>query len=449
MIIPPSLEVKDKCERLFDVKHPLYSLVMPKFHTIRQRLDGLTISTIWIDGKMDPSREGFRPTYDNLHGPGASTMMPFTGCWLSTGPSINGRGNLVLLFDMMDRTIIDYALEIGLLGEHCYVGSLQEIKTKVRQVRKPLYSIDDVGEDMDDLAVIPSQLSIWLNSKDTISEITRYCPVEIIKDMYEASVDDFKRLYQPGRRVFLKTCNTETAGQGVYICKDEDEFIRILELLKEKQAKFNLNRKLVIQREVIGRNASFNVFLDPNHRDEIQVVALTDQLVEADGKTYKGSINHPVTAQNVERVGHVIMDVVQHIWSRYPQAFGFLMCDYFETKEGEIVLYDPGIRPSGNTATAMAGLLAKTLTGNTPFVANFFIDTGSKGLSFDRLRKTLFPLCEIDHLAKTGVGVLPWGWNAIMGRGILIGIASDKETYDKLVAQVRGLACNNDNKNVD
>ena len=77
----------------------------------------------------------------------------------------------------------------------------------------------------------------------------------------------------------------------------------VIESIRQKQAQFDLRRTLVLQPEIIGANKSFQVLLDPSEPEHVQVVALTDQLVEADGKTYRSSINHPITAETVEHVG--------------------------------------------------------------------------------------------------------------------------------------------------
>jgi hypothetical protein len=436
-VIPRSLTSQDQVTRLFPASSPLYPLVAPTFDTVRQRLDGLCISSIWIDADLDPSRAGYRPSYDGLHGRGSSTMMPFIASWMSTGPGHEGRGNQVLFLDTIDRSLVDYALEIGLLGEHSFVSSLDELNRAVLASGKKLYSIDDIGTDFDEHVVISTQLSKWLNSKDELASITAFAPRELIKDMHEVTLDDYHAIHAPGCRVFLKTNNTETAGLGVQICNDADEFKRHLDAIREQQRQFSLNKTLIIQREILGRNRSFNLFIDPATPDCIQVTALTDQLVEADGKTYRASVNYPITAANLEHIGPAIMDMIGRIWARHPEAFGFVMCDFFETSDGQITIYDPGIRPSGNTATAMARLLARKLTGRDSYTSNFFLDIGEDGLDYAELRRRLGPLSTLEHLAQHGEGVLPWGWNALCGRGLLIGVAPDEAAYAHLMVRIR------------
>jgi hypothetical protein len=441
-MIDSSLASKDKVTRLFPKGDPLSALVAPTFHTLRRRLDGLAVSAIWIDADLDPARAGFRPSYDGRHGVGASTMMPFIGSWMSTGPPVaedSTGGNVVLFLDTMDRSLIAYAEEIGILGRHTFISDLSDLKATVRKLGVRAYSIDDLGEDFEAESVIGSALSLWLNSKDTLASITAYAPREIIKDMFAVTRDDYRAVARSSGRVFLKTCNTETAGLGVRICHSEDEFARHLETLQEEQQRFGLNRTVVIQQELVGQNRSFNLFLDPATPDEIQVVALTDQLVEADGKTYRGSVNYPVDAANLAPVGPVIMDVVQRIWRRHPEAFGFLMCDFFEAPNGEITVYDPGIRPSGNTATAMVHLLAKGLAGRSLYTSNFLLDTGRAEVPYSEVVSRLGALARPQHIAAGGEAILPWGWNARQGRGILVGVAAASNAFERLVYRVRSL----------
>ena len=158
---------------------------------------------------------------------------------------------------------------------------------------------------------------------------------------------------------------------------------------------------------------------------------MTDQLVEDDGKTYRASINHPITAENLEHIGPAILDMVDRVWARFPHAFGILMSDYFETDTGPII-FDPGIRPTGNTATALAFHLARKLTGADAFASLFQVPTGVEGLTFEQFVKVIGPLAEPDNLVREGRVVFPWGWNPLQGFGMLIGVAPDEASFEAL-----------------
>lgn len=436
-----ALTSQDPTEPLFPADHPLATLVRPSFDALRRSMAGHLVSAIWIDANYDPGREGYRPSYDALYGPGSVNVMPFIASYLSTGPGTEGQpdGNVVLLPGAIDRTIIAYAQEIGLLGAHEFVNDLNDMRQISERTGRKLYSIDDLGEALDPCAVVRSAVWRWVNAKDELPSLSGFGPPEAVKDMYEASLDDFRAAKRGEGRVFLKTCNTESAGAGVFIVRTEGEFEQQLAVLREKQRQFGLSRRLVIQPEIVGQNRSFQVFLDPKNKGQIQVVALTDQLVEADGKTYKASVNHPISAANVEPIGHAIIDMARRIWERAPDAFGFLMCDYFQTAEGP-VLYDPGLRPTGNTATAMAAHLARKLTGRDAFTSLIFATTGVRGLSFAQFRERAGELVEPAAIRRTGRGLLPWGWNHVLGCGTLIGVAPHEAAFDELRSLVASWA---------
>lgn len=430
-----ALTSADRVEPLFPADHPLRRLVRPTFDTIRRALRGKYVATIWNDSAIDPSRAGFRPSYDSLFGPGSASVMSFVATWLSTGPGTEEGGNVVLLPEAIDHTLIDYARGAGLLGAFEIVPSVAALKERVSRGDRRLYNIDDLGEDFDPWSVVPSAVSRWVSSKDALRSLTSFGPGEIVKDMYEVSRDDFAAAREGGGRVFLKTCNTESAGLGVYIAATEDEFDAHLSAIRDRQRRFDLSRRLVVQREIIGKNRSFQVLLDPSDRDHVQVVALTDQLVEADGKTYRSSINHAITTENVEPVGAAILDLVDRVWARYPDAFGFLMSDYFATERGPVV-YDPGLRPTGNTATAMAAHLGRKLTGRPVTSSLLPLPTGKAGLTFADFARRAGGLCDPESITRRGQALLPWGWNPIQGFGMIIAVAEDQAALDALKAEV-------------
>jgi hypothetical protein len=431
-----ALESSDEVTRLYPEGHELSQLVHPTFNTIRRGLAGPWISCIWNDAGEDPTRAGFRPSYDDVYGPGSVNIMPAIACWLSSGPGSGSDGNTVALPSAIDRSIVQYAIDRGLLGDYEYVFGIADLKRRVGASGRSVYSIDDLGSDFDDHAVIGSVASEWLNSKDDLATISAYAPTEVVKDMYDVTIDDYRHVLGDGRRVYLKTNNTEAAGAGVFICNSEAEFEAQLNDIKVTQAHFGLNRSLVVQPELVGQNRNFQVFLDPKRPDCIQVIALTDQLVEDDGKTYKSSVNYPITADSMAIVGPVIVDMVARIRGRFPDAFGFLMCDFFQDGE-KITIYDPGIRPTGNTATAMVQHFSRMLANCDLYVQNFHLDTRTPGYQFGEFCTRMGSLVEPENIAKEHRAVLPWGWNHVTGFGALIGVAPSQASWQEMVDTIQ------------
>jgi hypothetical protein len=432
-----ALTSSDRVEPLFPEGHPLRRLVRPTFDTIRRTLRGRYVATIWMDAAMDPARAGFRPSYEALHGPGAGHLMAFVGAWLSTGPGSDDGGNVVLFPEDVDRTLLDYGRRVGLLGACELVAGVTAMRERVARSGKRLYNIDDLGPEFDPWSVVSAELSRWVNAKDDLRSVTSFGPAEVVKDMYEVTRDDYEAARRGGGRVFLKTCNTENSGLGVFIARSAGEFDAHLDAIRERQVRFGLSRQLVVQQELSGRNRSFQVLLDPGAREEIQVVALSDQIVEADGKTYRSSLNHAITAEAVEPVGGAILDMVDHVWARHPEAFGFMMSDYFATPAGP-VLYDPGLRPTGNTATALAAHLARKITGRHFTTSLLPLATGRAGLTFGDFARRAGALVDPENLATNRRALMPWGWNPVQGFGMIIAIAEDQAATSALSTEVLG-----------
>jgi len=238
----------------------------------------------------------------------------------------------------------------------------------------------------------------------------------------------------------LKTCNTESAGHGVHIAQTELEFETTVASLRDAQARYGLSRMLVVQPEIQGVNKSFQVLLDPANRDRIQIIALSNQLVEDDGKTYQSSVNNPIEITSVEPVGAAILDMVDRVWAKHPNAFGFLMCDYFETNERP-VLFDPGLRPTGNTATALAAHFVQKHAGSFHMTSLLPLPTGRPGFSWGDFVAAAGDLASIEGLHQHGRMVVPWGWNAIQGFGMVIICGRDADELEALRVELLEKFC--------
>ena len=429
------MTLRNGMERVFPEGHGLHRLVRPTFESIRASMGNHLVSAIWMDSSYFPERAGYRVSYDEIYGPGSTNVMPFTATWLSSGPNASD-GNIILFPEAIDRTLIEFAVDIGLLGSHRFIRSVADIRSLVNETHRLLYSIDDLGAELEHDVVVGHELSMMLNSKDALAKVSAYAPRELIKDMYEVTQQDFHAMKRDDARVFLKTCNTEAAGAGVFVCTNESDFTGHLADIRQRQKQFNLSRTLVLQPELTGKNRSFQVFIDPAHTNTIQVIAITDQLVEDDGKTSKGSINYEVNAHTLERIGPVILDMVDRVWEQFPQAFGVVMCDFFESEDGTIVVYDPGIRPTGNTATAMAYHYAKKLTGHSLHVSNMHLRTQKNGFTWRDFARASGELTDPQAIARNHLGLLPWGWNDVVGFGVVIGVAPNEDEFKSLQQRV-------------
>ena len=424
-------QTSSQTHKLFGPGHELERLVKPQFSKIRDALSGFDISLIWRTTKHDDTRRPHRICYSELHGAGSELCMPLSGAYLgspgknavffpdsytnkATGKSYAG----------IDQTALKYLADQGFLGKHSgqdyiLVSDFEHMRRSLTERGRKVYSVTA------------------LNSKEHVTRFTQYGPQEIKKAAGSVTIDDFRSLHRPGFRVFIKTCNTEAAGEGVFPVATEEQFIEVVDRLRSQISEHNLNDLLVLQPEIVGKNKSFQVLLDPTNPHEIPVIALTDQLIQADGKSYAGSINHQITPENLRLVGPAIIDMVDRIRAVNPTTCGFLMCDYFECPDGKVVLFDPGLRPTGNTPAAMVKLWFEEKTGGPVTTTSFFVVDFGRPILYSEIVDKLGKLSDSQEMLKTGFGVLPWGHNHVSGKAIFTLITPDPSHVEDFGQRVR------------
>ncbi len=432
---PPN-DLQKSATHLFPPGHPLASLTKPSFRSIREALCSVDISMEWNDSLYDPRREAFRPNPDRLFGEGTRLVMPQAACYLSS-PGRNG----IFLPHLSDRSVTAYFQRYGFVGDDVfYIKSLEEIKQTALERGRKVYSIDDLPDDFDDISVNSARTVRMLNSKAFVSELSAYAPHEFRGDLREGAsplVSKILEFLQEGT-VYVKTSDTESAGRGVFRVESELEAITVInDSIKRFHATPGLQSVVIIQPAIKGVNKSFQVLITDEWRSNLQVVALTDQLVGQNGVTYAGSVNHEVTADRLERIGPAIIDMVERIQAKCPDARGFLMCDYFERPDGSVVLFDPGLRPSGNTAGAMAKLWVESVTGSTLSIKNRVpLEVSEPGLPWLKLCERLGKYSSPDSIVTEGRGVLLQGYNHLASKARLIVVT---RTPDEQASFIREL----------
>jgi hypothetical protein len=420
-------------QTFFPEGHPLTRLVPGRWTRICESLSAYDINLQFNQSSdADDPRSIFRLDYASLLGPGMDLLMPTAGAYLCTPGK-----NRVVLPTRTDRTIVEYLQRIGFLGEVVYHEGMKAIVAGQRAAGRRTYSIDDMGAGNDDVAVNSVQDMFIGNSKETVGQLSGFCAPELRKDMFEVTEEDFAAAHEPGRRVFIKTCNTESAGEGIFPVSSLEEFRTELAGIRERTVKYDLNRMLVLQPEVVGVNKSFQIFMHPGTVQTIEVVALTDQLVGDDGKKYAGSINHDLTPERLEIVGPAIIDLVDRLRGLCPDAVGFVMCDYFERPDQTVAIYDPGLRPSSNTGAAMVKRWVEEASGETAGVANSpWFDFGAPGLPYAEIVKRLGDYADPDYILANRLGVLPRGHNHIQGKSRFLIITPERDDYAEFRAEL-------------
>jgi hypothetical protein len=420
-------------EPLFEVGHPLDRLVLGRWSAICEAMSPYDINLHFNQSSdEDDPRSAFRLDYTSLVGPGMDLLMPTAGAYMCSPGK-----NRVVLPPRIDRTLVAYLQRTGFLGEVVYHEGVAAIVKGQRADGRRTYSIDDMGPDGDDVAVNSARDMFIGNSKETVTRLSAFAAPEIRKDMFEVTDADFFETHEPGLRVFIKTCNTENAGEGIFPVESLDEFNTTLGAIRDKTRKYGLSPTVVLQPEVVGTNKSFQVFMDPANPRQIAVVALTDQLVGDDGKKYAGSINHDLTRERLEVVGPAIIDLVDRLKGLCPNATGFVMCDYFERPDHSVAIYDPGLRPSSNTGAALVKRWIEEATGQSAAVNNStWFDFDNPGMVYEQVLERMGEWADPDFIVAHRLGALPRGHNHIQGKTRFIIITPTQDDYEGFRAEL-------------
>ena len=437
----------------FPKDHPLHALKRVNYPNLLDSLSRFDISLIYNSSKFNEERRCMRTCYSEVYGPGSELTIPVVGCYLHS----KGKNAVFMPDDYtktlddgatrnypaIDSTIIEYMRDIGFLGKEdssvIYVTDLEDLKGKLEDSGRKTYNVDDYGVEYDHLTANSQENFDRCNSKDQVHKLTSYSPEQFILNIFDLTEDHYKSMSKDGSDIlYLKTCNTESAGAGVWRIHDKKEFFDTIREIEENTLKYNLSPQVIIQPEIIGINKSFQVFIDPLKPEEIQIIALTNQIVGEDKIRYIGSVNLDITSEKLEIIGPAILDLINGIKKEDPNTFGFIMCDYFEQEDGSVVLFDPGLRPTGNTPSAMVKIwFEHNNPGQSITVTNcVHFDHNQEGITYAEVAEKLGEYAEPETILKTGYGVLPWGHNHIGGKSLFMIITPTEDAYEEFRSQI-------------
>ncbi|PKL36393.1 hypothetical protein CVV38_00585 [Candidatus Peregrinibacteria bacterium HGW-Peregrinibacteria-1] len=419
-------------------------------------LDGVLVSGIWNDSKwgqrglptgafgvgrgiaiQNRGRERFRPSYalPEKHGVGGDLPFPLAMSWLSTGALKDAR-NMVIFPKDSDGSFATTMKKMGVLGDYFY-ADLDESLYAARDLRMPIYSVDDLPSCWD-RDVVNSNFAMTAGNSKRVNLLSSFAADYEEISLLKVNVKDLVDKLRSGL-FYIKLNNTENSGEGVKKCFKKVngvneplsivELTKLVEGLKQDVMVYGLNSIVAIQPHVDGVDRNFQIFVTPDS-DKIHVVTLSEQFVDENG-SYQSSINSPFDIHEIdERLERVIIDLADNYRSVL-KAFGFVMCDYIETAEGELKVIDPGLRPTANTATAMAKLWLEEQTGEAVYSSLHFVKTGEFA-SFASFASGVDKFMSADSLVKNGHAVLPWGYNHHQGAGLFVVATSNRDDIEGL-----------------
>ena len=429
-------------EKLFPGEPEISRLHKPTREFLLNAIQEFDINYVYRTSKYDPERAGVRPCWSTKYGPGAELDLASAAAWLITPGK-----NKFFREAEADSTLETYMRQIGLIGENSviHIGSrFDEIKEHAERSGRKIYSMDDLGPNFDSVSVNLWEDFVTASSKDKVSLLTAYAPRELIVDMTSVDQEQFAQIWQPGRSLYVKCCNTESGSGGVYrvdATSDLNEawhkFATLLLDLNKTRSTFGLKSELVLQPEVVGENHSLQVFIDPKRPEDIQVVGISKQLNGEDGFSYAGNLLLDVNPQTIRPVAHAMVDLVDRLRSNTKNPFGFLMCDFFHTAEGEVVLFDPGLRPTAATPSMMAKMWMKEKFGRDAAISAFTMLKFGEPLDYAEVVRRVGDFADPKKIAETGYGILPFGHNHLQGIANVMLVTPTYQDYAPFLGKLK------------
>lgn len=416
----------DLSTELFPANHKFSGLSVVGKDAIAAALQEFDLTWIWRSDKYEPERSGIRTCLSKRDGIGADIKMPYAVSYLASVT-----GGKVYLPREGDPTLAKFLDDGGFLPRgYALVSNFDELRLCALRSGRRVYGVDDLGAQRDDVAANSQVAMDFVNTKSNVRHLAgRYAPPEHILRISEYDPILYSQLAPSSGVVYLKTCTGEGGGVGVIRAGSQAELDSGIQRVKSSAQG---DPHIIIQPEIKARNYRFQVFLDPKNTESIPVVSLTEQIVATDGIRYTGSKPIPLTSANLEPVGGAIVEFVTQIRNRFPEAIGFASCDFFHTDDGRIILFDPALRPTGNTASFMLRLELAS-RGLVCEVTDYRrIQLDKPGLPFEVLARALGNEMNPQEVLKTGRGILPWGYNQYQGEGVFMVVGRDSIEIEAL-----------------
>jgi hypothetical protein len=330
-----------------------------------------------------------------------------------------------------DTTLIDYLDRQGMTpGGYSIVSSFDDLFKQALISDRKVYAVDDLGADRDPIAGNSQAAMDFVNSKANVKYLAgRFAPPEQILPASEVTADLFNALKPDSGVMYLKTCTGEGGGMGVTRVANVEQLDAAIKQIIELASP---QEPVILQPEITGKNFRFQIFLDPCKPEVTPVVSLTEQIVADDGIRYHGSIPYELTQENLAPLAEAITEFARNIRQRFPDAVGFASCDFFLTDKGQIILFDPALRPTGNTASFMLRLELQE-RGVAAAVTDYKkLRLNKPGLPFSAIEEVLGELANAKRVLEKGYGILPWGYNHYQGEGVFMAIAPTMQEAELL-----------------
>ncbi len=392
----------------------LSPVILP-FRDIQINFQNKIIAAFWMNQIVD--QNSYKQDFDQRYGAGNEDAFTLTHLWLSNPENIVVIGEKADISSQIFFQANDF--QLGSIVRSSY----KELPKVCQQFNLPLFNID--GHNSYSNLAYEKEMQSFINNKENLKKISSYSAPYILHNLEEQYLGPFP--------IIIKECNQESFGDGVHKADNKTEYNEIIKQVKNKAETYQLKQYIILQPLLKGKECGLNFIQTPSSGPI--VTAVTFNIADQEGR-YIRSINLPNSHPIYQETLPVIQDMSDKIRSINPNTFGYMMNDFFITNHGPQTI-DPGMRTTGNTATAMARIWAEEQTSKELYSTINFVISKQGACNFASIFNSSKDLFSLESIQKNGFMLAPWGWNNIQGNGNLI-ILSEENLPELDINQITG-----------
>ncbi|HSX23585.1 MAG TPA: hypothetical protein VLE74_00595 [Candidatus Saccharimonadales bacterium] len=203
-----------------------------------------------------------------------------------------------------------------------------------------------LDEDMGHLYQIPPQLTNWLNDKKNMES---FIPAALLAQRYAAfeSGQTFSKDRRPWTLPCVVKVSSSSAGDGVYLCKDNGVLQAVRSALKDATGTVIVERYIEAQ-----ANYGIQFGIPQNPALPIDIIGVNEQLTTPEGEFIGGVID---TANDYKELETVKQQLLSHILPEVRKMgwYGVGCVDVLVSPIGQPFIIDCNFRMTGMTAYLM------------------------------------------------------------------------------------------------
>jgi hypothetical protein len=200
-----------------------------------------------------------------------------------------------------------------------------------------------MDESMAELYMVSSKLTMWLNDKSNLPALIRSEFLSARLGCYASGADFLTYGFVKSTPCVVKAA-LSSSGDGVYICRNDDDFYETRQQLK------HFKGKIIVESYIeIKNNYCINFGIPHNPDQPIDIIGFNEQLIAANGDFLGGIINTTKLPGEIADITRYMLEVALPA-IRAMGWYGVGGLDIITDKTGKAYFIDGNFRMNGTSA---------------------------------------------------------------------------------------------------